>query len=190
MRIIFATKNRGKVSEAREILDGVELITMTEAGYTEEIIEDGKSFEENALIKARSVCRATGCPCVADDSGLEVYALDMQPGIYSARYAGEGCSDRDRYEKLLEQMKDKSDRRARFVCAAAVCFPDGREFVCRGEAAGEILHAPEGEGGFGYDPVFFHRETGKTFAAMNADEKNKISHRKRAFEKLREIIQG
>lgn len=190
MRFILATQNKGKVSELCKILSNDEIITMGEAGFDEEIIEDGNSFEENALIKARAVCKKMGAPAIADDSGLEVYALDMRPGIYSARYAGEGATDEERVIKLLEEMENKTDRRGRFVCAAAVCFPDGREAVCRGVVEGMMLTAPIGDGGFGYDPIFKPDGFDKTMSQMTREEKNAISHRAIAFEKLKKEIEN
>ncbi len=183
MKLILATKNNGKVHELAEILKGHEIITMSEAGFTEDIEETGKTFEENALIKAEAVCAASHLPVIADDSGLEVFALDMRPGIFSARYAGEGTSYKEKIEILLEELKDKTDRRARFVCCAALCFPDKRRYTFRGEVYGSIAFSPKGDNGFGYDPVFLF-EDGRTFAEISAEEKNKFSHRSRAFHKL------
>lgn len=185
MKFILATKNKGKALELRSILKEHEIMTMTEAGYNEEIEENGTTFEENALIKARFLANKSALPCIADDSGLEVTALDMRPGIYSARYE---ATDERRIKKLLSELKGVSDRSARFVSAAALCFPDGREFVCRGEVYGNITKEPRGTGGFGYDPVFESVESSKTFGEMTDKEKNEISHRRRAFEKLKNII--
>lgn len=188
MKFVLATKNKGKVSELRKILHYSEIITMTEAGFDEDIVEDGATFEENALIKARAVCKALGTAAIADDSGIEVYALDMAPGIYSARYAGEDATDEDRVIKLLSELENKEDRRARFVCAAAVCLPDGREAVCKGIIDGVVEKSPRGNGGFGYDPVFKPNGFDKTVAEMSGDEKNEISHRAKAFMALKETI--
>ncbi len=190
MKFILATQNKGKVAELCKILSGDEIVTMGEAGFTEEIIEDGNSFEENALIKARAVCKKMGVAAIADDSGLEVYALDMRPGIYSARYAGENATDEDRVLKLLSELSGKEDRRGRFVCAAAVCFPDGREEVCRGVVEGMMMERAMGDGGFGYDPIFKPDGFDKTMSQMTSAEKNAISHRAIAFNKLKEILQG
>ena len=189
MKFVLATKNKGKVSELRKILQDSEIVTMTEAGFDEDIVEDGSTFEENALIKARAVCSALGTAAIADDSGIEVYALDMAPGIYSARYAGEGATDEDRVIKLLSELEGKDDRRARFVCAAALCMPDGREAVCKGVIEGVVLQSPRGDGGFGYDPVFKPIGFDKTVAEMSGDEKNEISHRAKAFMALKETIE-
>lgn len=189
MKFVLATKNKGKVSELRKILQDSEIVTMTEAGFDEDIVEDGSTFEENALIKARAVCSALGTAAIADDSGIEVYALDMAPGIYSARYAGEDATDEDRVIKLLSELEGKDDRRARFVCAAALCLPDGREAVCKGVIEGVVLQSPRGDGGFGYDPVFKPIGFDKTVAEMSGDEKNEISHRAKAFMALKETIE-
>lgn len=189
MKLILATKNSGKVRELSQILKSHEIITMTEAGYEGEIEETGKTFEENALIKARAVCESLGLPAVADDSGLEVYALGMRPGIYSARYAGENTSYDVKIKKLLEEMEGKNDRRARFVCCAAICFPGGKSFIFKGEIPGSIALSPKGENGFGYDPVFL-LDDGRTMAQLTNEEKNKISHRYRAFQKLSEFLEG
>lgn len=190
MKIVLATGNKGKVSELRAIIQSDDIITMKEAGFQGEITEDGNTFEENALIKARAVSTALSCVAVADDSGIEVYALDMRPGIYSARYAGEGASDEDRNRKLLCELSGKDDMRARYVCAAAVCFPDGREYVCRGEVAGKIVRDAEGDGGFGYDPIFVPDGFAKTMAQLTPEEKNAISHRAKAFNKLKDYLEG
>ena len=189
MKFVLATKNKGKVSELRKILQDSEIVTMTEAGFDEDIVEDGSTFEENALIKARAVCSALGTAAIADDSGIEVYALDMAPGIYSARYAGEDATDEDRVIKLLSELEGKDDRGARFVCAAALCLPDGRETVCKGIIEGVVLQSPRGDGGFGYDPVFKPIGFDKTVAEMSGDEKNEISHRAKAFMALKETIE-
>lgn len=183
MKLILATKNNGKVRELSEILKGHEIITMSEAGFTEDIAETGKTFEENALIKAEAVCAASHLPVIADDSGLEVFALDMRPSIYSARYAGEEISYEEKMKILLGELEDKKDRRARFVCCAALCFPDDRKYTFRGEVYGSIAFAPKGNNGFGYDPIFL-LEDGRTFAEISAEEKNEFSHRSRAFHKL------
>lgn len=187
MKLIFATKNKGKVNELSEILKDHEIITMSAAGFYKDIVETGKTFEENSLIKARAVCSALGKPSIADDSGLEVYALDMCPGIYSARYAGEKATDEDNIEKLLKEMRNVKDRHARFVCCAALAFPDGRSFTFQGEAYGTIGYSKKGSKGFGYDPVFIYKD-GRTYAEIPAKEKNIISHRFRAFLRLSEFL--
>ncbi len=189
MELVLATKNKGKVRELKEIIKGAHIITADEAGFHAEIEENGKTFEENALIKAEAVCKAVSKPVIADDSGLEVFALNMRPGIFSARYAGENATDADRVSKLLAELVGSEDRRARFVCAAALWLPDGRHFVFRGETDGVITEKPRGSGGFGYDPVFVPNGYYKTFSELSENEKNMISHRKKAFEKLKTEIE-
>jgi XTP/dITP diphosphohydrolase len=183
MKLIVASRNRHKVKELRDLLaahlgEAPELVTMDEAGFTEEIVEDGVSFAENACIKAETVCAATGCAAVGDDSGLCVTALDGAPGIYSARYAGEHGNDAANNALLLRNLEGKTDRSAYFACAIACAFPDGREtLVVEGRAHGVILEEARGEGGFGYDPLFYVPELGKTFSELSEAEKNAVSHR-------------
>lgn len=193
--VIVATKNAHKVSEMAEILKDTQLslVTMTDAGVEGEIEETGKTFEENAKIKARTVAKMTGKPALADDSGLSVDALGGEPGIYSARYAsidGNNATDDKNIDKLLENMKaiPGNERTARFVSALALCFPDGREYTAIGVCEGLITRERRGEGGFGYDPVFFCTKLSKTFGEASADEKNAVSHRNRALTQLKEII--
>lgn len=197
--VIVATKNKHKVDEMAALLCGgaeaLELVTMREAGFDCDIEEDGETFEENALIKAREVCRISGKPAIADDSGLAVDALGGEPGIYSARYAsdnGENASDEANIEKLLENMKSipGPERTARFVSAVALVLPDGREFCAVGTCEGLITREKRGNGGFGYDPIFFCPQFSKTFGEISAEEKNSISHRNRAVMQLREKISG
>ncbi len=189
--LVVATGNMGKMREFRKILPSYELITMREAGFTEEIVEDGTSFEENALIKARAVMHATGKTAIADDSGLAVDALSGAPGIYSARYAGEDATDEKNVEKLLLAMRDipEAERGAAFVSVIAYVTPSGEEQVFRGECRGVISFSPEGTNGFGYDPVFYLPEYGKTFGELSADIKNEISHRSRALAKFRAYLE-
>ena len=186
MRVLLASTNKGKISELREIMSGtgVELIGLSESEATESI-ETGSSFSENALLKASHYHRISGLPTIADDSGLEVEALEGAPGVHSARYAGPGASDEVRLVKLLEEMKEvpAEDRRARFVCAAAIVWVGGHE-VFVDEARGEILTSPHGNNGFGYDPVFFYAPLNKTFAELTPSEKSEVSHRGRAFRRL------
>ncbi|MFP4636470.1 MAG: RdgB/HAM1 family non-canonical purine NTP pyrophosphatase [Nitriliruptoraceae bacterium] len=187
----MATANRGKLAEIRAILApyhlDVELETMTELGV-EPPVEDGDTFEDNALIKARQCVAATGLPAIADDSGLEVDALDGEPGVRSARYAGEPTDDDANNRKLLAALAGVPDERrtARFVCAAALVTPDGRERVVRGTMAGYIVDAPRGDHGFGYDPLFVSEVVGdgRTNAELTAQEKDAISHRGAAFRAL------
>lgn len=196
MDIIAATGNRGKLVEMRRILvpAGFNVLSPSEAGVVWQAEETGKTFEENAMIKALAVCRAADMPCFADDSGLEVDVLDGAPGVYSARWAGPAATDKDRIAKLLDNMKDIPEprRTARFVCAVCCIFPGGRTIYARGECAGRIACEPSGGGGFGYDPVFIEKSTGKTFAQLSEKEKDSVSHRGRALrlfaQKLREYV--
>ena len=189
-KLIFATGNEGKMKEIRMILGDLdyEILSMKEAVLQADIDENATTFEENALLKASAACRETGYPAFADDSGLCVDALGGAPGIYSARYAGEHGNDEANNKKLLENRKGIENRHAAFVCSIACVFPDGSEpIIAEGKVEGEILEAPRGESGFGYDPLFEY-ETGKTFAEMTADEKNKVSHRARAIEKFAKAL--
>lgn len=190
MEIILATNNQGKVREVKEKLAGWSVYSLKDKDIHVEVEEDGKTFEENALKKARTIARLTGTLTMADDSGLEVFALNNAPGIYSARYGGEGLNDIDRYQKLLSELEGKEERGARFVTVIALCYPDGREVTLRGECYGEIEKAPSGEGGFGYDPVFFYPPLQKTFGEIPLHEKNQISHRARALCKLQRYLTG
>lgn len=184
MEIILATHNNNKVIEMQRILNGIfpnlKIMTATEAGFTEDVEENGASFEENALIKARSV-KKHGAISVADDSGLCVPALGNEPGIYSARFAGEPRSDERNNALLLEKLSDKADRSAFFVSVIACILPDGTEFTVEGKADGVILSKAAGNGGFGYDPLFFFPPLNKTFAELTTDEKNQVSHRGNAL---------
>lgn len=190
--IIFATSNQNKMKEIREILKelDVEILSMKEAGIDADIIEDGKTFEENALIKARAIRDMSGCIVLADDSGLEVDALNKEPGIYSARYMGEETSYELKNANIIERLKGLSgeERSARFVCAIAAAFPDGSEETCRGTIEGQIGLEPAGENGFGYDPIFFVPEYGCTTAQLSPEHKNEISHRGKALRAMREVI--
>lgn len=190
MKIIAATNNIGKVREIKSILGelGIEVISQKEAGINLEVEENGKTFSENALIKARAINKITNLPVVADDSGLCVDALNGAPGIYSARYAGENATDEDRINKLLNELKGSCDRSAHFTSAAAFVIDEKTEYVAEGLVFGEILDKPCGNGGFGYDPVFYSPELSKSFGEATPEEKNKISHRYRAFTKLKEIL--
>ena len=183
MKFVLASNNTGKLAEMREILSelGVTVVSQKEAGISVEPEENGVTFEENAVIKAKASCEASKLPAIADDSGLVVEALGGQPGVYSARYGGEGLSDRERYELLLKNMEDISDRRAKFVSCIACVFPNGDTITAHGECPGEILRAPRGEGGFGYDPVFYMEQLGKSMGEMTHEEKNGVSHRGNAL---------
>ena len=189
---VIATNNGHKLQEIRDILenDRRRFVSMKEAGIATDPEENGSTFEENALIKARAACAASGMPALADDSGLEVDALDGQPGIRSARYC-EG-SDADRVDFLLRKMETVADgnRGAQFVSAIACVYPDGTEFVVRGICRGEILRERHGNGGFGYDPVFWVPEEGESFSSMPQERKNAISHRANALEITRKELEN
>ena len=190
--LVLATGNQGKVAEFQRLLEDLDIKERSMKEFPEigEIVEDGKSFSENALIKARTVCQITGRPALADDSGLMVDALDGAPGIYSARFAGEEHNDAANNEKLLHLLEnvEEEKRTAKFFCAIAIALPDGRGFIAKGSCPGKILRELKGEGGFGYDPLFYVEEMGKTFAELTMEEKNRISHRGRANRKAIEII--
>lgn len=188
-RIIFATGNAGKMKEIREILSDLpyEVVSMKEAGVTADIIEDGTTFEENAMIKAKTIAELTGEIAMADDSGLEVDYLDKAPGIYSARFLGEDTSYDIKNKYLIDQLEgvEGAERSARFVCAIACVWPDGKSKVCRATIEGELAKAPAGENGFGYDPIFYVPQYGKTTAELSMEEKNEISHRAKALREMK-----
>lgn len=192
MKLILATKNENKVKELRAMLDGLDVKVFSLFDYPEipEIIEDGKSFEENALKKARVVREITGEWALADDSGLVVYALKGAPGIYSSRYAGREKDYAANNKKLLKEMVDIPDerRKAAFVCVMALVSPEGRERIVEGRCEGVIGHELKGEKGFGYDPLFLIPEKGRTMAQLPMDEKNRISHRGRALAQITEVL--
>jgi XTP/dITP diphosphohydrolase len=183
-KLLLATGNAGKIREMRELLTplGIELVTPAELGIDLEVDENGETFEDNARLKATAFCAASGLPSVADDSGLCVDALGGAPGVHSARYAEPG----GRKRKLLENMENTEQRAAKFVSSIVCAFPNGEELTATGECCGEIAREPRGDGGFGYDPVFYMAEFGKTMAEMTDDEKNAVSHRGRA---MRELVQ-
>lgn len=191
-RLIFATGNENKMKEIREIMEGlpVEILSMKEAGIEADIVEDGLSFEENALIKARAVCRLAGEMVLADDSGLEVDYLNKEPGIYSARYMGEDTSYHIKNANLIQRLEGVPDekRTARFVCAIAAAFPDGRRKTVRAAMEGRIGYEEKGENGFGYDPIFYLPEYGCTSAELSMEEKNRISHRGKALCLIKEEL--
>ncbi len=191
-KIIFATGNEGKMREVREILSdlGMEILSMKEAGVSMDIVEDGITFEENARIKARAVQKATGALVLADDSGLAVDYLNGEPGVYSARYMGEDTSYVIKNKSIIDRLKgiQGSARSARFCCAIAAVFPDGSEAVTEGIIEGVIAESPSGEGGFGYDPIFYLPERGMTTAELSAEEKNAVSHRGNALRKMKPLI--
>ena len=184
MKLVLASKNKKKLTEMNEILSqlGIEVCSEADAGIDIDVEETGTTFEENSLLKANAVMKASGLPAIADDSGLCVDCLNGAPGVYSARYGGEGLDDTARYRLLLENMRGQMPRTAKFVSVITCSFPNGDVISARGECPGTIAFAPMGEGGFGYDPVFFIPERKKTFAQLSAEEKNAISHRGRALE--------
>lgn len=191
-KIIFATGNEDKLKEIRAILNkpDIEIISMREAGITDDIEENGSTFSENSLIKARAVSERTGFPAMADDSGLEVDYLNGEPGIYSARYLGRDTGHDKKNAYILEKLSGVKDeeRGARFVCAASLVLPNGREFVRMGVMEGRIAYEAKGSNGFGYDPIFFLPEYGKTSAELSPEEKNRISHRGKALMQIKELI--
>ena len=195
MKMVLASKNAHKLVEMKDILSqlGVEVVLESDVGVDVDVEETGTTFEENSLLKARAVMEASGLPAIADDSGLCVDALGGAPGVYSARYGGPGLDDVGRYRLLLENMKGQP-RGAKFVSVITCCFPNGDVLTARGECPGTIAFAPMGEGGFGYDPVFFVPSLKKTFAQLTAEEKNAISHRGKALEafqvKLEEYLKN
>jgi len=185
IELVLATNNVHKVEEIQQILGGrFQIRTLAEENISVEVEETGASFAENAIIKASVIAKLTGKYALSDDSGLVVAALGGKPGIYSARYAGEGHDDKANIIKLLDDMQHKQDRSAKFVSAVALCKPNGEVVIAEGAAEGEILREQRGAGGFGYDPVFFSHELQKTFAEATAQEKNAVSHRKRALQNL------
>lgn len=194
-QILFATGNEGKMREIRSILadTGARILSMKEAGVSIDIEENGTTFEENALIKARAVSAALAeadSVVLADDSGLVIDALNGEPGIYSARYMGEDTSYEVKNTNLIERLEGVPDekRTARFVCAIAAVMPDSREFLVQAAIEGRIGYEQKGEGGFGYDPIFYVPEFGKTTAEMTAEEKNRVSHRGKALEQMKEVL--
>ena len=193
-KIIFATGNENKMKEIRMILSdlGMPILSMKEAGIHVDVVEDGTTFEENALIKATEIAKTVeNCIVLADDSGLEIDYLNKEPGIYSARYAGENTSYDIKNNLLLSRLEGVPDekRTARFVCAIAAAFPDGTTEVVRGTIEGRIGYEIAGENGFGYDPIFYVPEYGCTTAEMNPDKKNELSHRGNALRAMRKIME-
>jgi XTP/dITP diphosphohydrolase len=186
----MATGNPGKIREIARLLDGlgIEVIAQSEFGIAD-ADETGATFAENSLIKARHAAAATGLPAIADDSGLSVDALDGAPGVYSARYAGPECDDEANNDRLLAALEGVNDRAAAFRCVATYIEPTGEALVAEGVWRGSILHARQGEGGFGYDPLFFVAECGCSSAELSPEEKNRRSHRGQALRKLVELIQ-
>lgn len=192
-RLLVATGNRGKLREIREILSDIEVLGLSDVGIDIDVEETGTTFAENAFIKADAIAKLTDMAVLADDSGLAVDPLDGRPGVYSARYAGENATDEGNVEKLLSELRDipEQKRTARFVCAMCLIFPDGRKIETFGESCpGYIIDKGRGDNGFGYDPVFFAPDFGKTFSEMTMEEKNQVSHRKAALFALSEKLKG
>ena len=196
MKFILASQNQHKLVEMQNILSahGVEVVLQSELGLHVEVEETGATFAENAMLKAKAVMAASGLPAIADDSGLCVDALNGAPGIYSARYGGPELDDVGRYRLLLENMRGARDRTAHFTSAIACAFPNGDTIEAEGICPGMIAYAPQGDGGFGYDPVFFLPQLRKTYAQLTPEEKAAVSHRGKALEvfdqKLREYLKG
>lgn len=190
--IVFATGNQGKMREIRKILGDmdVEILSMKEAGIATDIIENGTTFEENAIIKAKAVAKETGHIVLADDSGLEIDYLNKEPGIYSARYLGEDTSYDIKNQNLIERLNgvEEAKRTARFVCAIAAVMPDGEVITTHGVIEGRIGYEPKGSNGFGYDPIFYVPEYGCSSAELSEEEKNAISHRGKALEAMKEEL--
>lgn len=193
-KMIFATGNEGKMREVRMILGdlGAEILSLKEAGIQAEAEENGTTFEENAVIKAKEIMEKTGALVLADDSGLEVDALNGEPGIYSARYMGHETSYHIKNRNLIERLEGKTgeERSARFVCAIAACFPDGRVLTTRGTMEGQIGYEEKGENGFGYDPIFYLPEYQCYSGELPLEEKNKLSHRGKALRLMKEQLEA
>ena len=194
MKIILATQNQGKVRELQELLsdEDIEVLSLLDIPDWEDVEENGETFADNAALKARTAVLRTGLIALADDSGLEVDALDGRPGVYSARFAGEPKDDERNNDKLLQLLEVVPDdkRTARFSCALVLATPDGEEFLTEGTVEGRILRQRRGKGGFGYDPLFFVAEFARTMAELNLAQKNKLSHRAQAFHKVIPILQA
>ncbi|OPX43081.1 Non-canonical purine NTP pyrophosphatase [Ruminiclostridium hungatei] len=192
VKLVVATKNKGKIAEIKKVLQEMpfEVLSMGDIGIAADIVEDGKTFEENSLKKAVEICNICRSVVIADDSGIEVDYLDGAPGIYSARFGGADATDQDRNAKLLHMLENVpyEKRTARFVCAIAVAFPDGRSFVVKDTCEGFVDFKCKGENGFGYDSLFYVAEYRKTMAELSMDIKNKISHRAKALEKMAVVI--
>jgi len=192
MEIVLATRNEGKIKEIKRIVGRlpISILTIDDFPGCPEVVEEGVTFQENAIKKAMAVAQYTGKPSLADDSGLEVYALNNAPGIFSSRYAGEGADDGKNREKLLYEMRSLSDeeRKARFVCCLALAFPDGGIEIFRGHVEGGIGREPKGSHGFGYDPLFYPKGHDRTFAEMEAREKDSLSHRGKALMEFQKYL--
>ncbi|MEG1429932.1 MAG: XTP/dITP diphosphatase [Oscillospiraceae bacterium] len=192
MKFVLASQNQNKLRELREILQkmDIEVVSEADVGVDLEVEETGTTFEENSALKAHAVMQATGLPAIADDSGLMVDALSGAPGVYSARYGGPELDDVGRYRLLLGAMSGQLDRKAKFVSTICCSFPDGTDITARGECPGTLAYAPQGENGFGYDPIFFLPPLKKTFAQLTGEEKNAISHRGNALRQFEEKLKA
>ena len=191
MKLVLASKNKGKLKEMQAILEelGAEVVLQSELGIDVDVDETGTTFAENAFLKAEAVCKASGMAAIADDSGLCVDALQGAPGVYTARYGGEGLDDAGRYRLLLNNMKGLSPRTCHFATAIACVFPDGTVLRAEGECHGTVAYAPMGTDGFGYDPIVFVPNLKKTFAQLTAEEKNAISHRGKALRQFAKVLE-
>lgn len=192
MKFVLASQNQGKLKEMQAVLEdlGVEVVLQSQLGIQVEVEETGTTFAENALLKAKAVCKASGLPAIADDSGLCVDAMNGAPGVYTARYGGPGLDDEGRYRLLLRNMHGLSPRTCHFETAIACAFPDGTVLTAQGRCDGTVAYAPMGTEGFGYDPIFFVPGLKKTFAQLNAEEKNAISHRGKALRAFGEVLEA
>ena len=184
--LILASNNEHKVEEIKNILEDYKILTLKDINFFDEIIEDGDTFEENALIKARTVAKYSGKASIADDSGLSVELLDGRPGVYSARYSKEQTDEKN-IEKVLQELNGNKSK-AKFVSVIALVEPDGTELTFRGECYGEIIFEKQGTNGFGYDPIFYVPELNKTFAELTQEQKNAVSHRKESLEKFSKYL--
>ena len=184
--LILASNNEHKVEEIKNILEDYKILTLKDINFFDEIIEDGDTFEENALIKARTVAKYSGKASIADDSGLSVELLDGRPGVYSARYSKEQTDEKN-IEKVLQELNGNKSK-AKFVSVIALVEPDGSELTFRGECYGEIIFEKKGTNGFGYDPIFYVPELNKTFAELTQEQKNAVSHRKESLEKFSKYL--
>lgn len=188
--LIIASNNKHKITEIKQILGDYfqNIYSLSDKGINVEIEETGKTFVENAVIKAKYIATLTGLPALSDDSGLEVNALGGAPGVYSARYAGEHGDSAKNNAKLLKEMQNITDRKANFTSAVAICFPDGTILTAEGKTYGKILTDYQGNGGFGYDPIFYSDDLNKSFGTATPEEKNSVSHRARSLQKLKELL--
>ena len=192
-KLLLATNNRAKVREYARLLKGMpyHIVSLEDVNISEQVEETGASFEENAILKAKRYCELSGLTTMADDSGLEVNALGGEPGVRSARYAGEDASDKERIDFLLKKIVDVTweKRQAQFKCVIAIAYPDGKVQICQGQCSGILTFAPLGDNGFGYDPIFYLPDLHKTMAELSMSEKNAISHRGLAAEEARVKLQ-